>query len=301
MTSPVTFHPSKENQSNTVFSILIPSWNNLPYLQCIVNSIRKNSSLNHEIVVHVNEGKDGTIAWLEEQGISYSHSATNMGVCYAFNAASALATNDLLLLTDDDKYYCPGWDAPLLAEVQKLDHIYFCINATAIEHKKTTNPCVIAPYDFGAAIETFDEEKLLKEYKSLPFKDWTGGNWYPMVLHKKIWTLIGGLSIEFSPGLGSDPDMMMKLWKSGVRYYKGVSESRVYHFISKSVSRIKKNNGYLQFLRKWGMASSTFFKFYLHLGSEFKGITPEPETEGQLKGKLMKDKLKRIYTVFKQV
>ena len=301
MATPVSFHPLKNKPTDTIFSILIPTWNNLPYLKCIVESIRKNSTYKHEIVVHVNEGTDGTIEWLKEQQIGYTHSSSNMGVCYAFNAVSAIASNELILLTDDDKYYCPGWDAPLLAEVQKLDHIYFAINATSIEYKQTTNPCVIAPYDFGTSIETFDEARLLKEYKNLPFKDWTGGNWYPLLLHKNIWTLIGGLSVEYSPGLGSDPDMMMKLWKSGVRYYKGISEARVYHFISKSVSRIKKNNGYLQFLRKWGMASSTFFKFYLKLGSEFKGYSEEPILEGNLTNKLKKDKLKRIYSVFKKV
>lgn len=295
----ISFHPS-EKKVDGVFSILIPSWNNLPYLKCCINSIRKNSHFTHEIIVHVNEGNDGTIEWLKEQEISYTHSKNNVGVCYALNAASSLATYDLILLTDDDKYYCPGWDEPLLNEVKKLDHIYFAINATSIEWKSTTNKCVIAPYNFGSSIEEFDEEKILKEYKNLPFEDWTGGNWYPMLLHKKIWTVIGGLSIEFSPGMGSDPDMMMKLWNVGVRYYKGVSEARVYHFISKSVSRIKKNDGYLQFLRKWGMTSSTFFHFYLRLGEKFNGYTKEPENSLALNRRLLKDKIKRTYTFFKK-
>ena len=295
----ISFHPSTEKKEG-VFSILIPSWNNLPYLKCCIQSILKNSVYAHEIIVHVNEGNDGTIEWLNEQRISYTRSKENVGGCFALNAASALATSDLILLTDDDKYYCPGWDQPLLDEVQKLDHIYFAINATSIEWKTTTNKCVIAPYHFGDSIETFDEQKLLAECDKLPFADWTGGNWYPMLLHKKIWILIGGLSIEFSPGMGSDPDMMMKLWKSGVRYYKGVSSSRVYHFISKSVSRIKKNNGYLRFLHKWGMASSTFFRYYLRLGEKFTGYTEDPGSSLVLKRKLFKDKIKRAYTFLKK-
>ncbi len=295
----ISFHPSSKKNEG-VFSILIPSWNNLPYLKCCINSIKKNSLLSHEIIVHVNEGNDGTIEWLKEQEISYTYSKNNVGVCFALNAASSLATSDLIILTDDDKYYCPGWDEPLLNEVKQLDHIYFAINATSIEWKTTTNKCVIAPYNFGSSIEEFDEQKLLKEYSKLPFEDWTGGNWYPMLLHKKIWTLIGGLSIEFSPGMGSDPDMMMKLWNAGVRYYKGVSSARVYHFISKSVSRIKKNDGYLQFLRKWGMTSSTFFRFYLRLGEKFNGYSKEPENSPALNRRLLKDKIKRTYTFLKK-
>jgi hypothetical protein len=107
------------------------------------------------------------------------------------------------------------------------------------------------------------------------------------------------MSIEFSPGMGSDPDMMMKLWKLGVRYFKGVSQSRVYHFISKSVSRVKKNDGYTQFLQKWGITISTFFRFYLRLGTAFKGYTPEPEISSQYKRKMWKDRLKRALSVLK--
>ncbi len=294
----ISFHPSKKTEG--IFSILIPSWNNLPYLKCCINSIKKNSVYEHEIIVHVNEGTDGTIEWLKERQISYSHSLTNVGVCFAFNAASVLASTSLILLTDDDKYFCPNWDKPLYDELKNLDHIYFAINSTSIEHKQTTNNCVIAPYDFGESIETFNEQKLLEDYAQLPFADWTGGNWYPMLLHKNIWTVIGGLSIEFSPGMGSDPDMMMKLWKAGVRYYKGVSESRVYHFISKSVSRIKKNDGYTQFLQKWGMSNSTFFKFYLHLGEQFKGYLSEPDLNGEIKNKFLRDKFKRVISFIKK-
>jgi glycosyltransferase involved in cell wall biosynthesis len=51
-----------------VFSILIPSWNNLDYLKYAIASIRKNSRFKHQIIVHINEGKDGTEEWDLAQG-----------------------------------------------------------------------------------------------------------------------------------------------------------------------------------------------------------------------------------------
>lgn len=68
MTPKLTFHPAAVAGS-PIFSILIPSWNNLPYLKCCVESIRKNSTFQHEIVVHVNEGRDGTLEWVRQQGL----------------------------------------------------------------------------------------------------------------------------------------------------------------------------------------------------------------------------------------
>jgi glycosyltransferase involved in cell wall biosynthesis len=298
MISTISFHTVPEKQ-NTVFSILIPSWNNLDYLKCCVESIRKNSAYPHQIIVHINEGNDGTLEWVQRQGLSYSYSAANVGVCYGFNASAALATSDYLVLSDDDFYFTPGWDEGLYTEIRKLDHFYFCIAGTMIEHIATTNRCAIAPYDFGKTVRDFDENKLLREYRSIPFPDWSGGNWYPMVLHKSIWQLIGGLSVEFSPGMGSDPDMMMKLWHAGVRYYKGVGASRVYHFGSKTTDRIKKNDGYNQFLLKWGLSNSTFFKLFLRQGTPFDGPCADPPRTGELRTRLWKDAVKRVLASFR--
>ncbi len=300
MISKITYHPIGKNDTDKfVFSILIPSWNNLDYLQCCIQSIRKNSRFKHQLIVHVNEGKDGTLEWIKEQKISYTYSTGNVGVCYGFNAPAALATTDYILLSDDDYYFAPDWDFFLLEEIKKLDHIYFSICGTMIEHSTTQYSSMIAPHNFGKTVKEFDEERFLKEYKALPFADWNGTNWYPMVMHRKIWNLIGGLSTEFYPGMGSDPDMMMKLWHCGVRYYKGVSQSRVYHFTSRSTARVKKNDGNKQFLLKWGLSKSTFFDMYLRLGQPFTSYTPEPD-KNKFRLKLLRDRLKRLLSVWKK-
>jgi hypothetical protein len=94
----------------------------------------------------------------------------------------------------------------------------------------------------------------------------------------------------------SDPDFMMKLWQAGVRYFKGVSQSRSYHFISKSVSRVKKNNGRKQFLLKWGISNSTFRRFYIHHGEPFMGFLNEPEANPDFKRRQLRDRIKRLIT-----
>ena len=44
-----------------MFSIVIPSWNNLPYLKLCVESLQRHSSVSHEIIVHINDGSDGSV------------------------------------------------------------------------------------------------------------------------------------------------------------------------------------------------------------------------------------------------
>ena len=297
MTSKISFHKVVTSKK-PIFSILIPSWNNLDYLKCCVESLQKNSTFDHQLIVHVNEGKDGTLEWIQRQNLSYSYSSENVGVCFGFNSPATLAESDYLVFSDDDFYFAPGWDEILLKEIQAVGHDYFCISGTMIEHSPTGYNSIMAPYNYGKTVKEFNEEKFLAEYKSLPFQDWMGSTWYPMVISKKVWMLIGGLSIEFSPGMASDPDMMMKLWMLGVRYYKGVSDSRVYHFTSRSTSRVKRNDGNKQFLLKWGLSKSTFYEFYLRMGQPFSGYTKEPNL-GIYNSKLLRDKIKRFFSVWK--
>jgi glycosyltransferase involved in cell wall biosynthesis len=98
---------------NPVFSILIPTWNNLPLLQLCIESIRKNSNYAHQLIIHVNEGVDGSLQWIEEQGIAHTYSKKNEGVCHALNVACKLAVSDYIVYINDDMYVCPAHTCPL--------------------------------------------------------------------------------------------------------------------------------------------------------------------------------------------
>ena len=63
-----------------MFSIIIPSFNNLEYLKLCLNSLKKNSKYNHEIIIHINEGIDGTLDFIKDKKIKYTYSTHNEGV-----------------------------------------------------------------------------------------------------------------------------------------------------------------------------------------------------------------------------
>lgn len=259
-----------------MFSIIIPTWNNLAFVRLCVESIRKNSAYKHQVILHINDGSDGTLQWAKDEGIDHTHTADNAGICVAVNYAAGLATQDYIVYMNDDMYVCPEWDTKLVAEINTLSTDNFMLSATMIEPTESNNPCVVA-HDYGKSIETFNEQALLKEYNNQPKKDWNGSMWPPTIVHKRYWHITGGYSIELSPGMSSDNDFAMKMWFAGCRIFKGVGDSRVYHFQSKSTLRIKKNNGRKQFMMKWGINQSTFTKYYLKRGTDYTGPMPEPE------------------------
>ena len=99
------------------------------------------------------------------------------------------------------------------------------------------------------------------------------------------------LGSSYTSGEFRRPSEASQLWQAGVRLFKGVARSRVYHFVSKSVGRVTPNDGRRQFLRKWGMAPSTFYRFFLKKGEPFAGPLADPPLTGALRKKLFKDRL----------
>ena len=279
-----------------LFSILIPSWNNLPYLKLCVESIRKNSKYAHQLIIHINEGVDGTLQWVEEQGFDHTYSKENVGVCHAVNQASKLVETDYILYINDDMYVCPNWDEALWEEISAQPDEKFYLSATAIEPVDTGNSAVIV-HCFGLCPEEFDEEKLLAQYQSFTFRDWCGSSWPPAVVHRKMWEAVQGYDVEFSPGYYSDPDFSMKLWQAGVRRFKGVAASRVYHFSKSSTKRLKtkplKNGNHL-FLEKWGITASAFYRYYLHMGEPYRELAAPTNNPSFLWKKFL-CKLKRLW------
>jgi glycosyltransferase involved in cell wall biosynthesis len=265
------------------FSILIPTWNNLEFLKCCVDSIRRNSSVEHELLVYANEGTDGTVEWLENEGIRYVHSPKNVGVCTALNALFPLANTDLICYMNDDMYACPDWDVPLMREIKAIGHERFYLSATMIEPVDTGNPCVLAPFPFGKKPSEFLETELIAALPQMQKNDWSGSTWPPSIMHRSLWAAIGGYGEEFSPGLYSDPDVSMKLWMQGVRIFKGLGKSRVYHFMSKSTGRVRMNDGKRTFLKKWGVSSSWFVKQVLRQGQQCAGPLPDVPIRPTLK------------------
>ena len=257
------------------FSILIPTLNNIEYLKICIDSIKKNSNFNHEILVHSNNSTDITSSYLKQNSIKEIRSTNNYGLCTALNELAKEAKNDYLLFLHDDMYICPKWDIVLINEIKSFDHNNFYLSGIMIER---TNGHI--NYNFGNTYQDFDEKNLLKKYMSFSHKNIQGADKNPSLVHKNLWNKVGGMSEEFNPGDASDPDFILKLWNLDVRIFKGLSDFRVYHFGSLTTRKNKDvnlNKGSEIFLNKWGFSHKFFNKHYLRCLSEYNGALENPK------------------------
>ena len=283
-----------------MFSIIIPTFNNLDYLIKCIESLKKNSFYNHEIIPHVNEGSDGTVEYLKKNNINYSFTKYNSGICTGMNMAAKKATTKYILYAHDDFYFCPNWDTVLKKEIDKIKHNRFYLSGTMVNNGQIILNC-------GNTLQTFNEKKLLDEIVDANYFDFQGSTWAPHLIHKEMWEKVGGFSEEFFPGTGSDPDLNMKLWNQGVRIFKGINDFKVYHFGS-IVTRKYKNHPTIKtesgsrgakiFLLKWGITIKFFKKFILNSDTKYLGELNDPKKNINYLFQLMICKINFLYTKY---
>ena len=287
-----------------MISIIIPTFNNLDYLKLAIKSIKKNSKLQNEIILHINEGTDGTLDYVKKNNYKFTYSEINDGICVGCNKAASISKYDLILYAHDDMYFLPNWDLNLINEYKSLKTKKFYLSSIMINGDPKLNGHL--NLNAGDTVKNFDEDYLLRNYQNLHHNDFQGSTWAPHLIHKSLWNEVGGFSEEFSPGMGSDPDLNMKLWKSGVRIFKCVGKSKVYHFGSVTIHKkqkniLKQNQGSLAnkiFLLKWGYSIKFFKKHYLKSHYLHNEILSEPKKNIFYYIELTKDRLSFYYYKF---
>jgi len=276
-----------------MFSILIPTYNNFEYLKLCLFSIKKNSSKDHEIIIHVNEGSDGTLDYVKKFKYKYTYSKENLGLCSSLNLSSKICSSKYILYSHDDMYFCPEWDKFLIDEINTIKHDNFYLSGTMIEPNSGH-----IKFNCGETIEKFDEKKLLDNYKNINYYDHQGTHFAPHLVTKELWNKVGGFSEEFNPGIASDPDFNMKLWCEGIRIFKGINNFKVYHFSSITTRKKKKlvqNRGDQTFLKKWGITTKFFKKYYLKSKTKYNGPLTEPKKNINYLIGLMMCKIKKVF------
>jgi glycosyltransferase involved in cell wall biosynthesis len=161
-----------------MFSFIIPTWNNLPFLKLCIESIRKYSEFEHEIIVHVNEGSDGTLDWVQAEGIQFSHTQKNIGVCLLVTHLVTLTTHDCVLYVNDDMVACPGWDTAF-ANAISTSATDLALYFSAFIQSKIGKNIHMVEMDLGSTPETFDVKGLLQNYLSELRDDAEGGTSKP--------------------------------------------------------------------------------------------------------------------------
>jgi len=239
-------------------SIVIPTLDNPKFMECLLDSIKKHTTVEYEILIHYNTEKN------------------NIGLPKAINQLGAKAKGEFICYLNDDMYVGPGWDKALLAKVNPAIHYQYL--TAAMFEPQYANVCMNSPMDYGKQPSEFREEDFLKEWKDVRrIKKDVVSPYCPIFVTKKLWDEIGGYDEEYFPCFGTDPDFAAKIYfaaqAKGAPYeFRAVADCCVYHFQCITTDKISngahyRNKARETFFRKWKMSWGQLYQDLLHIGN----------------------------------
>lgn len=249
-------------------SIMIPTLNNVGYLNIGISSIRKHTTNPYEILVYANEMSSEMKEYaLKESFDVFEHSSKNEGIALAVNILAKQATGDMIFYFNDDMYVAPGWDEALIRKINP-DIFYQFLCPCMFEPRWESSTCN-TPFDFGRTPETWQEQRFLSEWMiARQIKEDIISANVPSFMSKELWDSVGGYDEGYWPGFGTDPDLIAKIYfkakEEKMPYeFRGVADCGVYHFQCVSTVRIENRHHYRReahrrFEEKWGITTKQF-------------------------------------------
>ena len=243
----------------------IPTKNNLRYLKNSINSIRENSLTEYDIVVFVDADNDGTIDWLNENGIRYTTNETNepKGIAYGYNRCIEMAETPIVCMFHADMYMGKGFDTGILKYLKPLS----VVSGTRIEPPLHPEGLEKIVKDFGMYPEDFKKEEFdnfVQQTITQKQNITTKGIFAPWAIYKEDITSIG-MHDEYFHSYHEDSDIFNRFILNDYTIIQSW-EAYVYHLTCRGgqfqdgVDKVTedpafhkmKNNAFRNYVRKWG-------------------------------------------------
>ena len=248
-------------------TFVIPSRNNLEFLQLAYQSIR-NLSTKHEVLVLNDASTDGTQEWINNQKdqdliVHHNPGPERIGIVGMFDKGIEMARTDIIIAFHSDMVACKDFDVNILKHLEKGK----VITGTRVEPPLHPDGPEKILMNFGIEVEEFNMEKWYNESELLKNERVTEGIFAPWCMYKEDFLSIGGHDELFAPQSKEDSDLFNRFHLKGYKFIQPW-DALVYHFTSRG-SRFNKHAGGAagknseewlhtttkngrNFIRKWG-------------------------------------------------
>ncbi len=217
-----------------MISVIIPTYKNPEYLDLCLRSVISGQRNDNEIIVIVDGYVEKSTEVLSKyKGINVIEFEENRGIQHGMNTGVWNASNEKILIINDDNVLPPDWDV-------RLEEIYDPNVIFTINQIEPTGPGMyrFPVVDCGQTVELFDLEKYIVADKNLSKKDLSpDGNIFPIFLNKKWYITVGGLDTFYNSPNWCDVDFFMKLQMIPTLKYARSHYVHFYHFGSVSTRK----------------------------------------------------------------
>jgi glycosyltransferase involved in cell wall biosynthesis len=248
-------------------TFVIPSRNNIEFLQLAYKSIR-NLSTKHEILVLNDASTDGTQEWINNQQdedliVHHNPGPERIGIVGMFDKGIEMARTDIIMAFHADMVACKDFDVNILKHLEKGK----VVTGTRVEPPLHPDGAEKILRNFGIEVDEFNMEEWYEKSDLLKNERVTEGIVAPWCMNKEDFLSIGGHDDLFAPQSKEDSDLFNRFHLKGYKFVQPW-DALVYHFTSRG-SRFNKHSGgaagknsdeWIQtttkngrnFIRKWG-------------------------------------------------
>jgi GT2 family glycosyltransferase len=246
-----------------MLSLIIPTYRNPEYLDICLRSAIENQTHKNEIIVAVDgyyeESKD--ILEKYNDDIVILDLGENQGMQTALNLAVMNATNECLVIINDDNVLCKDWDVTILENFKSG-------SVLTINQIEPIGPGIFnfPVKDLGKHPREFKYEEFLEYEPTIRKNQVTSdGGIFPFAISKKDYMIVGGFDTLYQSPFICDWDFFLKLDLNGVQFYR-INNIHFYHFGSAATKNGKEGDKFKEtehpaaqtFYYKWGIPPQLF-------------------------------------------
>ena len=248
-------------------TFVIPSRNNLEFLQLAYDSIRRLDT-KHEVLVLNDASTDGTAEWIDAQDdedliVYHNPGPERIGIVGMFDKGIEMARTDIIMAFHSDMVVCRDFDKNILKHLERGK----IVSATRVEPPLHPDGPEKILRNYGIEVEEFKMDVWLDQAEGLKEDKVTEGIFAPWCMYREDFLAIGGHDELFAPQSKEDSDLFNRFVLNGYEVLQSW-DALVYHFTSRG-SRFNKhaggaagknseewlyttNKNMRNFIRKWG-------------------------------------------------
>lgn len=262
-----------------MISVIIPSYRNPKCLDICLKSALENQKYENEIIVVIDGFVEESQHIIEEYSnrVSFIPVEVNSGMQYALNVGTYNASNEWILIVNDDNVFPKDWDSILEKDFEDK----LIITPNQIE--RTPSIFNFITLDFGG-VDNFDFKKYTdEEQKHREDKLTNDGEIFPFIMQKKYYMAVGGFDTIYDSPFICDWDFFLKLELIDMKFVRS-RKLNFYHFGSMSTKNGSESKRFKDseivasetFLYKWGFrAFRSSNNKHSPIGNLIRGINYE--------------------------
>jgi len=175
-------------------SVVVLAWDNLDLTRAFVESVRRNTSVDYELIIVDNGSQSDAAAFAASAADNAILNAENLGFARGMNQGLEAARGELVAFCNNDIELPPEWAARLVETIRSHPNAGIVVPAITT----ATNPITVRA-EPGTAIEVLE-----------PFSAPPAGVVY--VMRRETTHALGRWEEEYEVASGEDVDLCFKVW-----------------------------------------------------------------------------------------